>query len=195
MLEFLLQSDRELFLFLNGLHASWLDPIMFFISNKFAWIPLYLFLTWLCIRNFGWRTLLLYFFFLLLVTISDQTANLFKDFFQRWRPSRDESLEGLVHIVNEYRGGRYGFVSGHSANSFAIAVFIIRLMGKKHRFLIPLMLTFASLNAYSRVYLGVHYPGDILVGGLLGATIGYFLYEIWMLADNRIYFHRPKQAN
>jgi undecaprenyl-diphosphatase len=195
MLEFLLQLDRDLFLFLNGLHATWLDPIMFFLTRRLAWIPLYLFLMWLCIRTFGWRTLLLLLFFTLLITLSDQTTNVFKSYFQRPRPSKDESLEGLVQLVNGYRGGgKFGFVSAHSANSFALAVFVIRLMSKKHRFLIPLMLSYAVLNAYTRVYLGVHYPADILVGGLVGAIIGYFVFELWKLADQRIYFNRLQQA-
>ncbi len=191
MLEYLMQLDRALFLFLNGFHAPWLDQIMFWISDKYVWIPLYLFLVWLCIRFYGWRTLLLFFFFLVLITMSDQTTNLLKEYFQRLRPSRDESFEGLVHVVNEYRGGKYSFVSAHSANSFAIAVFMIRLLRDKVNYIIPLVLTFAILNGYSRIYLGVHYPGDVLFGALLGTAIAFLVYELWKLADKRIYFNKP----
>jgi undecaprenyl-diphosphatase len=142
------------------------------------------------------RIFLLLFFFALLITITDQSTNVFKDFFQRFRPSKDPSLEGLVQLFNGYRGGgKYGFVSAHSANSFALAVFTIRLIGKKHRFILLLMLSYAFLNAYTRVYLGVHYPGDIICGGLLGATIGYFVYELWFMADKRIYSNRIKLAD
>jgi undecaprenyl-diphosphatase len=187
MLEFLLQLDRELFLFLNGLHMSWLDPVMFFLSNKYGWIPLYAFLMYISVKKFGWRTIFMLLFIVLMITITDQATGFMKSFFQRYRPSRDENLEGLVHIVNNYRGGRYGFVSAHAANSFALAVFIVHIFGKKLPYLVPLMFTYAFVNTYTRIYLGVHYPGDVIAGALTGILVALIIIGIWEKAYPRIF--------
>jgi undecaprenyl-diphosphatase len=188
MIDFLLQLDLELFLFLNGLHASWLDPIVLFITGKFAFLPLYVFLLYISVRYFGWKAILLVLFIALLITLTDQFTNVMKAYFQRFRPSRDESLEGLIHLVNNYRGGgRYGFASAHAANSFGLAVFMIRIFRQKVPYIVPVMLTYAFLHTYSRVYLGVHYPGDVIVGALLGVTFALALYGVWQNVHPRIF--------
>ncbi len=187
-MEFLLNADRDLFLFLNGLHASWLDMPMYWISNKFFWIPLYMLLLFLVFRHYGWkRALLILLAIALLITLSDQITGFMKGYFQRPRPSHNESLAGLVHTVKGYRGGAWGFVSSHAANSLALALFMISLLAKKIRFIAPIMLTFAILNAYSRIYLGVHYPADILGGMVIGIVVALLVITLWKWADRRLF--------
>jgi undecaprenyl-diphosphatase len=180
MLEYLMELDKELFLFLNGLNAGWLDPIMYYISYKFSWIPFYILLLWFCYKHYGWRTtLFIMLFAAILITLSDQTSNLIKDSTQRLRPSRDENLRDLVNLVYGYRGGGYSFVSGHATNSFALAFFMIHLLKNKIRFIAPVMITYAILNAYSRIYLGVHYPADMIGGVILGILCAMLIIQVW----------------
>jgi undecaprenyl-diphosphatase len=180
MLEYLMELDKELFLFLNGLNAGWLDPIMYCISYKFSWIPFYILLLWFCYKHYGWRTtLFIMLFAAILITLSDQTSNLIKDSTQRLRPSRDENLRDLVNLVYGYRGGGFSFVSGHATNSFALAFFMIHLLKNKIRFIAPVMITYAILNAYSRIYLGVHYPADMIGGVILGILCAMLIIQVW----------------
>lgn len=194
MLEFLLQLDQSLFLFLNGLNAPWADPVMYYISHKFTWIPFYVVLLWLLFRSFGWRVLLILLLIVLLITISDQVSVFMKNTFQRLRPSRDPELEGMVHLVYGKRSALYGFVSSHAANSFALAGFILFLLRKRWPLMVPVMLTFAILTAYSRIYLGVHYPGDVIGGALLGLAAAWIVKWIWIAINRRFFPGKPIQA-
>jgi undecaprenyl-diphosphatase len=108
----------------------------------------------------------------LMIAVSDQVCNLFKDNVLRLRPSQEPHLQSLVHIVNDYRGGTYGFYSAHSSNAFAVAFFMISILAVQRKYIIPVSLTYAILTAYSRIYLGVHYPGDVLMGTLMGILLG-----------------------
>ena len=158
-------------LLFNSWHAAWLDPLMVAISLKWIWVPLYLFLIWLLYRNFGWQGLWFVLALLIAIGINDQlTSGFMKPFFERLRPCHDPSLASLIHIVDGC-GGKYGFVSGHASNSFVIATFFVNLWPNNPA--IKWMLLWAAVIAYSRVYLGVHFPGDIIVGGMIGAIIGY----------------------
>ena len=180
MLEYLMQLDKELFLFLNGLNTDWLDPIMYYISYKFFWIPFYILLLWICYKHYSWKTTLFILLFVaILITMSDQISGLIKDLTQRFRPSRDESLRDLVHIVFGYRGGGYSFVSAHASNSFALALFMIHLLKNKIRFIVPVMITWAILKSYSRIYLGVHYPADVIGGIILGILCAMIIIQVW----------------
>jgi undecaprenyl-diphosphatase len=187
MLDFLLQLDRDIFLFLNGLNHPWLDPVMYYISYKFTWIPLYAFLLYLIARQYGWKTLILLVLIVLLITMSDQISGFFKEATQRFRPSRDESLEGMVHLVKDKRGGRFGFVSSHAANSFALAVFVVHLLKYHVKYIPPVMIIWATLNAYSRIYLGVHYPGDVIGGTILGIICGLIIIQLWKWINRKYY--------
>jgi undecaprenyl-diphosphatase len=179
MLEFFLDIDQQLFLFLNGLNCASLDWLMFHISEKVTWIPLYVFILFIVIKKYTWKGLFFLLFIALLVFLSDQGSVMMKNTFMRLRPCHEPSLEGLVHMVHGKCGGRYGFVSSHAANTFALAALVIMVFKDSHRYMIPVMLGYAFLNGYSRIYLGVHYPGDVIFGALLGGGIGLAVYLLW----------------
>ncbi len=185
MLASLQQIDTSIFLFLNGLRSPFLDFVMWWASNKFIWIPLYAGLLWLLIRENRDRIWLLLLMILLLVVLSDQSSNLAKFAFARFRPSNEPLLKGLVHILRNYSGGDYGFYSGHASSSFAVTVFVICLAGRRHKWLIPLMLFFAILVSYSRIYLGVHYPGDVLAGIMAGSIYGFAIGKLYLFYKQR----------
>ena len=136
------------------------------------WIPLYLVFLYLIIRQYKWKTILVVVLAAVMILVSDQLANLFKETFQRLRPSHEPGL--MVHLVNAYKGAQYGFYSGHATNNFSIAVFLIILLGKRFNWIWMIALPYALIISYTRIYLGVHFPGDILVGGTMGSAIGYF---------------------
>ncbi|HPF91536.1 MAG: phosphatase PAP2 family protein [Flavobacteriales bacterium] len=174
MLEHLEALDRSAFLAINGWHAAWTDDLMLLISGKSTWIPLYVFLLFLLQRRLGWRGLAWAVPVIgLMILCSDQgSVQLFKESVHRLRPCHEPTLSGLVHLVPEGCGGQYGFVSSHAANHSAIAFFMIGILGGRPRWSIPALVLWAALVGYSRIYLGVHYPGDVLVGSLFGATVG-----------------------
>lgn len=185
MIETLKNWDENLFFALNGLNAEWLDPVMFIISAKFTWIPVYLFILWYVWKKTAWKFTLLFLFTVIIgITLADQIAlNLFKNVFERYRPSHNEDFGHLVHVVrdfngNEYRGGMYGFVSNHAANFGMLASLIGLTLRRFNKKWLPVCLVVFMIVAYTRIYLGVHFPADIMVGGLLGLAIGSLLYFI-----------------
>lgn len=161
--------DIDLFLTLNGLHLDWLDPIMIAFSARFTWIPLYFILLFLLYKKFDKKLLGIIILLVVgLIFIADQSSvHLFKNFFQRLRPCYNESIVEKIHLL-KHCGGQYGFVSSHAANTFALALFIGNLLNKKW---IIGLLFWSALVSYSRIYLGVHYPADILCGAILGIII------------------------
>jgi len=171
LITFLHDIDRSVFLFLNGLNAPWFDPVMFYGSKSMLWLPVYLFFLFLVIRKYKWQTILVLVFAAVMILVSDQICNLSKELFHRLRPSNEPGL--TVHLVNAYKGGMYGFYSAHASNSFAIAVFMIMLVGKQYKYFFLPVLLWAFFMAYTRIYLGVHYPGDTIAGILIGSLIGF----------------------
>jgi len=172
MLETLKTIDENLFLFLNAHHNEFFDQLMWLFSNMIFWGPLYVWFLWLLFKHYPKHYWTVIIAIILLITASDQLCNLVKLSVMRFRPTHEPHLQSLVHTVNGYRGGMYGFYSGHSANSFSLAFFVISSISKKHKYIIPVALGYASLTAYSRIYLGVHYPGDILTGAFMGILAG-----------------------
>ncbi len=189
------QLDQQLFLFLNSLNNPFWDKIMFAISGKIIWAPLYLvILIWLGFR-YKKRFPVIVLFIILAVIIADQASvHLFKNLFLRLRPCHEPALQGMVHLVNNYCGGLYGFVSSHAANSFNIA--LLSLMLIKRKWFSISIIFWAAVVGYSRIYLGVHYPGDVICGSMFGALVGWGMYKLYELTDKKflstkIYFGDP----
>ncbi|MBN2349236.1 MAG: phosphatase PAP2 family protein [Bacteroidales bacterium] len=178
MLQFLNDIDTRLFLFLNGFHSPFWDTVMWWISGKIQWLPLYLVLIGWMIYRYKWKTLYILLFVIVLITLSDQgSVKLFKDVFQRLRPCHTPEIQQFVHIVNNKCGGSYGFISSHAANSFALAMFTTQLF--KNKIYTYFIFSWALIVSYSRIYLGVHYPGDILGGAAWGICCGLVVFYLY----------------
>jgi len=169
------QLDQQLFLFLNSANSPFWDKIMYVLSMKLVWAPLYIAILIHLIRKFKKRFWILLLFIILAATLADRVSVLIKYAIDRPRPCHETSLQGLVHIVNGMCGGMYGFVSSHASNSFNVA--FLSLMFIKRKWYTVLIIIWASAVSYSRIYLGVHYPGDVIGGAMLGALIGWGVYK------------------
>ncbi len=179
MIEELLKYDQELFLFLNNLGTESWDGLWLFITNKFSSIPLYLVLLYLIYKNFGLKsTVLLLLCVAFMITATDQLSYFFKHYVQRPRPCREEALQELMRFVGD-RCGRFTFFSGHAVNSMAPAVFIGLVLKNRYYYLPFLLLFWAFLVGYSRIYLGVHYPLDVFTGMVVGALFGWGFYVLF----------------
>lgn len=176
----LVEMDTDLLLAINGWRAEWADYFMFAFSGRWIWVPMYAAIFYVIVRNFNWRIALgCVITVALTITFADQVcATLIRPLVCRLRPTNPENpLSEFVQIVNDYRGGRYGFPSCHAANTFGLAFFIFYLF--RNRALNWFIMLWAIVTCYSRSYLGVHYPGDLLVGaivGFIGATFCYWLF-------------------
>jgi undecaprenyl-diphosphatase len=180
LLELIKDYDRQLFLFVNGYHNDFFDAVMIFSSGKLSWLPLYLILLFIIIKNKGTKTLpAILIAIAAAITLSDQSSvHLFKNVFLRYRPCHNLDIQHLVHVVKGC-GGQYGFVSSHASNSFAMASFIGFLLYDRMKGLLYTLWLWALWVSYSRIYNGVHYPADILAGALLGIIIGYLVFKIY----------------
>ena len=183
----IVSADQELFLWLNGLHTPWLDTVMYWVTYKYTWIPLYILLIALTIRAEGWKkggfTIIAV---VLAVAVADKvTSGFMKPYFLRLRPCHDPSIQVVMHHVTDC-GGMYGFASSHASTSFALAIAWFSLLRRQVPQMVFLFL-WAAVYAYSRVYVGVHYPLDILVGALVGLLVGYSIVQLYYIFLKRYY--------
>jgi undecaprenyl-diphosphatase len=173
--EILDQIDKDALLFIQSQSSPFMDTLMAGITEKYNWLPLFLLLILVLFRQFGWQAIYSLIALALLITLTDQlTSSFMKPYFGRFRPCHDPEIGHIVRIVTKC-GGLYGFVSGHAANSIAVTTFFILLFSKSHRY-IWWLLIWPLAFSYSRIYLGVHYPLDILGGALIGILLGYLVF-------------------
>lgn len=177
MLNEVIHKDIELFIYLNNLGSIQWDGFWLFITNKYSAIPLYLLLLFFTYKYFGLKkTVIILISIALLITISDQTSNFFKYNFARLRPCYNENIVHLIRLVKESCGGKYSYFSAHAANSMALAIFFSLLFKKYSKLWIWLLIIWALLVGYSRIYIGVHFPLDILTGFFFGIVYGIIFY-------------------
>lgn len=179
MIEFLNNIDTQVFLFFNGIHFAYLDKLMPMITAKFTWAPMYATILFVLFKGFHLHQgIALLLGIVVSIALADQIcATVIRPAVERMRPSNlDNPLSSFVHIVNGYRGGRYGFPSCHAANSFALATIISLIV--RYRRCTVFIFFWAILNSYSRIYLGVHYPGDLICGAIIGMVCGTLCYYV-----------------
>lgn len=196
MIDFLNVIDSNIYLFLNGMHLPFLDRLMMLVTGKFIWVPMYATILLILFKKFKWREALLMTIGLVLaIALADQLCStVLRPIFHRLRPSNpDNPLSQLATLVNGYRGGKYGFPSCHAANSFAMAIFLFMLI-RNSRFR-AFIVSWAFLNTYTRVYLGVHYPGDLFVGAIIGSSIGFCMFHLTRFIISKWKFKEEKKES
>lgn len=181
-LDHIIRADQHIFLWLNGHHNNFWDVVMVVFTNKLTWIPLYLLLLYGIISQYKIKAVGYIICIIAVVVISDQIAStLFKPYFMRPRPCHDPMIENLVHLVSGC-GGKYGFVSSHAATGFGIAM-IINLLPTQKIIGVKWFFLWAFIYSYSRIYVGVHYPLDIIGGALVGVIAALSVYWIYILSQ------------
>lgn len=190
-MEFLISFDKEVFLFLNSFHSPLWDYFFWFFSGTVVWIPLYVSVLYVVIKQTGIKSIWVLIAIALTITLCDQIASgFFKPYFERLRPSHDPELKNIVYLLNDFKAGKFGFISSHAANSFGLATLISLLF--KRKWLVFFFFVWALVNSYSRIYLGLHYPGDILTGALVGVTSGWLTYKLYFWFVSR---YVPNKGN
>lgn len=182
--QWLVEGDSSILLAVNGMHSSYFDTFMWLCSRKFEWIPFYLSILYVLFRNFNWRVVLysLVAMGVILLLTDTVSSHFIRPMVARLRPSNLENpISEMIHIVDNHRGGRYGFPSSHASNSWGLVFFVGLLL--RRRVLTTFLACWALLLCYSRLYLGVHYPGDLLAGMMLGAVVASLVYYVfWRMA-------------
>lgn len=179
MIDTLAHIDADLTVAVNSVHSVYLDHFMYLFTNKYVWAPMYATILIILYKRYNIRAALLFVVAIAFtIAITDQLcATVLRPMVERLRPTHDnEQVAGMIHIVNGYRGGLYGFPSCHAANSFALVTFLA-LMRRRALFITAIVL-WAIINAYSRLYLGVHFVGDLVAGALIGIIIGTSVFAI-----------------
>lgn len=177
-MEDFIAKDKELLVYLNNLGSDTFDPFWLFITNQFYLTPVFLFVFYLLWKRVGWKNLgIIILFIALIIMVCDQTTNLFKYGFERLRPVNDLDIKDDLRILITRKS--FSFFSGHASNSMASTLFLFLIFRKYYKYAFLLFL-FPLIFAYSRIYLGLHFPSDILTGylfGILAATLFYYLYQ------------------
>lgn len=193
LLETINQIDRSFFLFLNGMHNSFMDVIMFLFTRTETWLIFYLPIIYFIIKKHRAKAVLILLLLALSILVSDQLSVFVKETVKRLRPTHDPTIQHLVHNVLK-KGGLYSFFSSHATNTFAVAMFLAMLF--KNISFSFLIFSWAFLVSYTRIYIGVHYPFDILTGILAGLLIGLLIFKLLILIENWFFVHsKPKIAN
>lgn len=186
MVDKILSYDTQLFVFLNGLGSETYDGLWLMITKQTNWIPLFLGLLCLIFKKLGTKqTLYLLLFVGVLIAFTDQVTNLFKYGFQRLRPCNNPEIKGVIRIVKLSKS--FSFFSGHAANSMAVATFLYLILKPYYKKIFFLFL-WPLIFAYSRIYLGLHYPLDILCGYLFGLFSGFMMYKIYQIIQKKYFF-------
>jgi len=183
-MESIQQIDQSLLLFLNSFHNSFWDKAITIFTSKEIWVPFYLLIVYVIIKTYKKNSIYILVLIGLSIALSDQFSGLIKDSVQRLRPTHDPVLGDLVHNIYN-RGGTFGFFSSHASNSFTIAVIAARLF-KNHLFSI-LIFSWAILVSYTRIYLGLHYPGDVLTGWIWGIVTGLAFYQLMVIVQRKYF--------
>lgn len=190
MIETLLELDKNLFIYLNSFGSETFDGFWLFITKQINWIPIFAIIAYLVFKHLGWKhALLVIGVIALLILVTDQTTNLFKNGFQRLRPGSDPSLEGLIRAVQTRKS--FSFISGHASNSMAAAFFLYMVL-KPYLKYMGFIFLWPLIFAYSRIYLGLHYPGDILCGYIWGILMASIMLRLYVFLRNK-YFPNQKE--
>ena len=183
MLERILNLDTRVFIYLNSLGSETFDVYWAFLTSQINWIPFFLLILYLVIKNHHWKTVLFIVLFVgLTVLITNETTDFFKESFERLRPNNEPFLEGKIRALKDPQS--FSFISGHAANSTAVIIFIYLLFRKKYPW-VCLFFIWPLIFGYSRIYLGVHYPSDILAGYVWGSLMGFSIYRFYSLVAAR----------
>ena len=185
MFDSLIQKDKELLIYLNNLGSEQWDSLWLFITNQLNWAPLFLVIIILIFKNLGWKKgTFLFLFLIVMVAFSDQFTNMIRGIFERLRPNNDTSINHLLRTLINPQS--YSFTSGHATTSTAFTVFIYLLFRDKYKY-IKLMFLFPLVFAYSRLYLGVHFPIDIICGATVGTSIGFTFFKIHTFLQRKLF--------
>lgn len=185
MLDKILSYDKHLFVFLNGLGSQRYDGLWLMITKQTSWIALFIVLLYLIFRRLGTKqTIYLVLFVAVLLFLTDQTANLFKSGFQRLRPCNNPEINSFIRIVQSRTS--FGFFSGHAASSMGVSTFLYLVFKRDFKYFWLLFL-WPLIFAYSRIYLGLHYPLDIISGYLCGAIFGYLMFKLYQKAQKKYF--------
>jgi len=185
MIETLLELDRDLFIYLNSFGSEAFDGFWLFITKQINWIPIFAIIMYLVFKHLGWKhALLIIVLMALLITLTDQTTNLFKNYFQRLRPVNNTDLDDVIHFV--HKRSSFSFISGHASNSMAAAFFLYKVL-KPYLKYMGFIFLWPLVFAYSRIYLGLHYPGDILCGYIWGILMALLMMRLYVHFRDKLF--------
>ena len=191
-METLLELDKNLFIFLNSLGSERFDGFWLFITKQINWIPIFLIIMYLVFKHLGWRhALMIILVMALLIALTDQTTNLFKNYFQRLRPVNNTDLDDVIHFV--HKRSSFSFISGHASNSMAAAFFLYKVL-KPYLKYMGFIFLWPLVFAYSRIYLGLHYPGDILAGYIWGILMALLMMKLYTFLRDK-YFPEKEEVD
>lgn len=186
-MEKIIELDEQLMIWLNGLGSEQYDGFWLFITKQLHWAPFFLFIFYLLYRKVGWKNLLLILVCIAaMITFCDQFTNLVKYNFQRLRPCNNEEVKVCIRIVKS--SDTFSYFSGHAANSMAATVFVFLILKRYYKYAFLIFL-FPLIFAYSRIYLGLHFPGDILSGYIFGALTGFGFSKLYLILRKKYFPH------